>query len=142
MNVTFRFETDSVRWNEIEELFRATELGGRARDKIRRAFENSSLVCFVFDGTRLIGTSRALTDWEYHATVYDVAVHPDYQRQGIGGRMMQALLEKLPVWRVLLVSDDADAQRFYQRLGFDVYQDVMARLDWGRLYDNPTQAPT
>ena len=91
---------------------------------------------------RLIGTGRALTDWEYHATIDDVAVHPDYQRQGIGGWMMQALPEKLPVWRVLLVSDDTDAQRFYRRLGFAAYQDVMARLNRDRLYDNPNRAPT
>jgi hypothetical protein len=51
--------------------------------------------------------------------------------------MMRALLEKLPVWRVTLVSDDADAQWFYRRLGFDDYQAVMARLDWNKLYDNP-----
>jgi aralkylamine N-acetyltransferase len=138
VNVTYRFDTEGVRWDEIEALFRSAGLGGRAGDKIRRAFENSTVVCFAFDGERLIGMSRALTDWEYHATIYDVAVHPDYQRLGIGSRMMQALLEKLPVWRVMLVSDDADAQRFYRRLGFDDYQDVMARLNWRNLYDNPT----
>ena len=51
--------------------------------------------------------------------------------------MMHELLDRLSVWRVLLrwSSDDADARRFYRRLGFDDYQDVMARLDWSRLYD-------
>jgi len=43
-------------------------------------------------------------------------MHPDCQRRGIGGRMIQALLEKLPVWCVRLVSDNADAQRSYRRL--------------------------
>jgi ribosomal protein S18 acetylase RimI-like enzyme len=142
VDVTYRFDIQGVDWSEVEALFRATMLGGRSGDKIRRAFEHSSVVCFVFDGTRLIGMSRALTDWEYHATIYDVAVHPDYQRRGIGSRMMQALLQKLPVWRVMLVSDDSDAQRFYRRLGFDDYGDVMARLDRERLYDNPIRTST
>jgi ribosomal protein S18 acetylase RimI-like enzyme len=109
-------------------------LGGRAGDKIRRAFESSSLVCFVFDDARLIGVSRAIPDWEYHAVIYDVAVHPDYQRRSIGSRMLSELLDRLPVWRVILVSDDADAQRFYRRLGFADYPDVLARLDRGRVY--------
>jgi hypothetical protein len=43
---------------------------------------------------------------------------------------------------VLLVSDDADAQRLYRRLGFDAYEDVMARLDWEELYDPPTRTST
>ena len=33
-------------------------------------------------------------------------------------------------------------QRFYQRLGFDAYEDVMTRLDRGKLYDHLTRAPT
>ena len=122
-------------------LFRATHLGGRAGEKVRRAFENSSLVCFVFDGTRLVGMSRAITDWEYHAVIYDVAVHPDYQRQGIGSRMMREMLDRLPVWRVMLVSDEEDGRRFYRHLGFADYPDVMARLDWQRLFDSQPESP-
>ena len=80
------------------------------------------------------GVSRAIPDWEYHAVIYDVAVHPDYQRRSFGSRMLSELLVRLPVWRVILVSDDADAQRFYRRLGFADYPDVLARLDRGRLY--------
>ena len=57
MDVTYRFTTDGVRGNEVENLFRVTELGARRGDKIRRAFENSSLVCFAFDGAQLIGSA-------------------------------------------------------------------------------------
>ena len=41
----------------------------------------------------------------------------------------------------MLVSDDKDAQRFYRRLGFSTYENVMARFDWGRLYDPPAGEP-
>ena len=105
MDLRFQFNNAGVPWSELEALFRTADLGGRAGDKIRRAFENSSVVCFVFDGPRLIGASRALTDGEYHALIYDVVIHPDYQRHGIGRQMMQALLDRLPVWRIMLVAD-------------------------------------
>jgi hypothetical protein len=36
--------------------------------------------------------------------------------------------------QAMLVADE-DAQPFYRRLGFAPYPDVMARLDWDRLYD-------
>lgn len=97
MDIAYRFDCDNVGTPELEALFAATELGGRAGDKIRRAFLNSAVVCFASDGARLVGASRAITDGEYHGLIYDVAVLPDYQRQGIGRRMMQELLARLPV---------------------------------------------
>ena len=139
MSLAYQYNCEGINWAEVEDLFRATDLGGRAGDKIRRSFEKSSLVCFVLADRRLIGVCRAITDWEYHAIIYDVAVHPAWQGQGIGSAMMHGLLTRLPVWRVMLVSDDGDARRFYQRLGFAQYDNVMARLDWGRLYDGDGQ---
>jgi GNAT superfamily N-acetyltransferase len=77
---------------------------------------------------------RALTDWEYHAFIYDVAVHPEFQKQGIGRLVMEAILAKVPVWRVMLVAS-ADVQQFYAKFGFAEHTDVRARLDWAKLAD-------
>ena|SRR5579872_4605024 len=138
--VRFQFHAQGVDWQELVALFRRTNLGGREGDKVRRAFERSSLLCFAMDGARLIAAGRALSDFEYHATIYDVAVDPDYQRGGIGTRLMRELLGRLPVWRVLLIAD-ADVQPFYQRIGFTSYDDVMAVIDRERLFDRE-QPPT
>jgi aralkylamine N-acetyltransferase len=133
-DVSFQFHSNGVDWQELLALFKRTNLGGREGDKVRRAFEHSSLVCFARCGSQLIGAARALSDFEYHATIYDVAVDPDYQRTGIGSQLMRQLLARLPVWRVLLVAD-AEAQNFYRRLGFNAYGDVMAMIDKDRLFD-------
>lgn len=132
--VRFQHETAGIDWQELIALFRLAKLGGREGDKVRRAFENSTAACFAFEGSMLIGAARALSDREYHATIYDVAVHPDYQRRGIGTRLMNELMAVLPVWRVLLVAD-GDARGFYRRLGFEPFGDVMARFDRGKLFD-------
>lgn len=134
MDIAFRFDTKAVDWKELEEVFHAAGLGGRKGDKLRRAFENSQLVCFAYDDARLVGCSRVLTDWEYHALVYDVAVRPQYQHRGIGRRMMEELLGRLKVFRVMLVAD-GEVKEFYRKLGFEIHEDVMARFDWDRLYD-------
>jgi GNAT superfamily N-acetyltransferase len=133
-DIRFQHHIRDIDWPVLESLFNAADLGGREGDKIRRAFENSQVVCFVLAGPRLIGAARALTDFEYHATVYDVVIHPDYQRQGIGAALMREVLKRLPVWRVLLIAD-GDAARFYARLGFQPYGDAMALLDRSRLRD-------
>lgn len=132
--VRFQRDTVGIDWQELISLFRLARLGGREGGKVRRAFENSTTVCFAFAGSRLVGAARALSDREYHATIYDVAVHPDYQRRGIGTRLVSELLAVLPVWRVLLVADD-DVKDFYRRLGFESFGDVMARFDRTRLFD-------
>jgi ribosomal protein S18 acetylase RimI-like enzyme len=133
---TLRFECDtrSVDWQDLVSLFRLAKLGGREGDKVRRAFENSTVVCFAFEGSKLIGAARALSDREYHATVYDVAVHPEYQGRGIGSRMMKELIAMLPVWRILLVAE-GHAREFYRRLGFEPFGDVMGRFDDAKLFD-------
>jgi len=132
--IRFQCDANFVDWQELLSLFKLASLGGRDGDKVRRAFENSTVVCFAFDETTLIGAARAISDREYHATIYDVAVHPEYQRRGIGTRLMSELLAMLPVWRVLLVAD-GDAREFYQRLGFAPFGDVMGRFDHTKLFD-------
>jgi aralkylamine N-acetyltransferase len=132
--VTLQRNSDGIDWSALVDLFMLTNLGGREGDKIKRAFEKSDLVCFARDASKLVGAARALSDFEYHATIYDVVVHPDYQRRSVGSRMMKALLSSLPVWRVLLVAD-ANVRPFYERLGFEPFGDVLARFDSTRLYD-------
>lgn len=139
MAIDFHTDLEQVDWAALEALFVTAGLGGRSGDKLRRAFVQSSAVCLAYDGGRLVGASRALSDGEYHTLIYDVAVHPACQRQGIGRRLVESLLERLPAWRTMLVADE-EVQPFYARLGFASYPDVMARLDWGRLYDESPPA--
>jgi ribosomal protein S18 acetylase RimI-like enzyme len=134
--IRFQHDAQGVDWQELVGLFKLVDLGGREGNKIQRAFENSTVVCFAIDGSRLVGAARALSDREYHATVYDVAIHPDYQRRGVGTNLMNELLAALPVWRVLLVAG-GEARRFYQRLGFEPCGDMMARFDRTMLFDPP-----
>src|SRR5215469_822748 len=133
-SVRLKRDCKGIDWLALVELFKLADLGGREGDKVRRSFEKSDVVCFAFDGPKLVGAARALSDFEYHATIYDVAVHPHYQRQSIGTRIMNELLSALPVWRVVLVVDD-DVRPFYCRLGFEPFGNVFARIDRSKLCD-------
>jgi len=132
--VRFQLDIAGVDSQELISLFRLAKLGGREGEKVQRAFQNSTAVCFAFDGPRLVGAARALSDREYHATIYDVAVHPAYQRRGIGTRLVNELISMLPVWRVLLVAD-GEVTEFYRRLGFEPFGNVMGRLDNAKLFE-------
>ena len=134
--IEFRRDHSDVDWKELETLFSLVDFGGRKGEKLRRAFLNSQAVCYAYESQRLVSAARAISDGEYHAVIYDVAVHPDYQGKGVGGLVMLELLEQLPVWRVMLAAS-GDVQPFYKKLGFSSYPDVLARLNWDNLYDNP-----
>jgi ribosomal protein S18 acetylase RimI-like enzyme len=138
-DIEFHNNHSRVDWQELEGLFTLTKLGGRKGDKLRRAFLNSQVVCYAYDGDRLVGVGRAITDGEYHAFVYDVAIHPRYQGRGLGTKVVRTLLNRLPVWRTMLVAS-ADVQPFYALVGFAPYPDVMARLNPDKLYDAPALA--
>ena len=82
MSVRLKLDCNGIDWLALIDLFKLSDLGGREGDKVRRSFERSDVVCFAFDGPKLVGSARALSDFEYHATIYDVAVHPAYSKTG------------------------------------------------------------
>lgn len=123
-----------IDWAELETLFKKAGLGGRQASKLQRAYASSTLVLFIFDEHRLIATARAISDLEYHAGIYDVAVLPEYQGQGLGREMLAYLLAHLKVWRVILVCDP-DVEDFYGKFGFEKMNGVMAKMDRESLYD-------
>jgi len=137
--IQLQWSCDGINPVELGELFRAAGLSGREGEKVLRAFRNSTLACFATADNQLIGAGRALSDREYHATLYDIAVHPSHQRRGIGTRIVTEFLSRLPVWRMLLVADES-AQPFYRRLGFQPYGDVMARIDPQKLHGTPSRS--
>lgn len=50
----------------------------------------------AWDGARLIGAVRVLTDGYFFATVPEILVDPDYQRRGIGRELMFRALTTAP----------------------------------------------
>ncbi|MEL6798761.1 MAG: GNAT family N-acetyltransferase [Pseudomonadota bacterium] len=81
------------------------------------------------DGT-LIGMGRLIGDGGAFAQVTDIAVHPDWQGQGLGHRIMDALMAwadvTLPKGAYISLIADPGAERLYERHGFQ-HRTGMAR---------------
>lgn len=60
-------------------------------EKTKAAFLNSSYAVFALDGGRIVGTGRALSDNKAWTLITDVAVLPEYRRQGIGGELLEQI---------------------------------------------------
>ena len=79
-------------------------------------------VCLRKDG-ELIGMGRVIGDGGLNYEIVDVAVHPDFQRQGLGYRIMEELTNWLhanapPSAYVCLIADHG-APALYAKFGFE-----------------------
>jgi ribosomal protein S18 acetylase RimI-like enzyme len=108
---------DPEDWVGLAQLIEAAGLGKRDPNLTERIFKGSYALCFAYEEARLIGTARAISDGVNSSVIYDVVVHPDYQGLGVGKRIMQDLVSRLPERSVMLVSS-VDRCGFYRKLGF------------------------
>lgn len=130
MTIRYSFDCEHIDWNEVATVFGRAPLGNRRRDpeRLRRAFEASYAVLFAFDSERLIGVGRALSDGEFQAAIYDLALLPEYQGRGIGSELVRMLCARVPVDNIILYAVPG-REGFYERLGFKKMRTAMARLN-------------
>ena len=120
-HIQFCIGRDRADIAQIQELFKATAFWARERkiEDWEIAIGNSEPVVTVWDGSRAIGFARATSDGIYRATIWDVAIHPDYQGAGLGRQLVQTVLSHprmCRVERVYLMT--TYKQSFYERIGF------------------------
>lgn len=69
---------------------------------------------------QLVGFARVISDGHLHAFITEMIVHPDFQRRGIGARLLSSLLtasHKAGISDIQLFSAKGKAA-FYRRHGF------------------------
>ncbi len=118
MNVSIEYGTEQIDWAALCEIFRLAPLGTREPDKLKIAAENSFAVCTALVDGRMVGFGRAISDGQYQSAIYDVVVLPEFQNQGVGKTIMNALIEKLPKKSTVLIFVAPGKQDFYRKFGF------------------------
>ena len=110
---------DEITQDEVIALYTANELSSAQKpDQLLPALRNShTLVTARLDG-RLVGIGNAISDGHLVAYFPHMLVHPNFQGQGIGKKMMQAMLSKYAGFHQLMLTADGDAIEFYRTLGF------------------------
>ena len=69
------------------------------------------------DGT-LVGVARVLDDGAIHASLWDVIVHPDRRRRGIGTALVRAALDQCTDRRLIALVSTPSAVPFFAAMGF------------------------
>lgn len=114
--IHYQLGIEDVNWQEMHDtLIKDQFHNGRSVEQYRISFENSHTVVIAYDGDKLIGTVRALSDGVCNAYIVDVWTLTAYRKQGIARKMMELALEQLQGQHVYLWTDDQQA--FYEAIG-------------------------
>lgn len=62
----------------------------------------------------------------FHSVIYDLAVHPEFQNQGIGTELVHKCREKFLDSEWLVQTESAEA--FYEKIGFNVNKDIFLSI--------------
>ena len=87
---------------------------------------NSDFLIACRDGEKIVGCARIFWDKGYIAYLADVMVKPEYQKQGIGKRMVSECIcfidrQLKDGWRIKIVIVSAKGkERFYEKFGFEL----------------------
>ena len=125
MGIRLGTDIGEVDWEQAKADLAADEFdNGRSARALRRSFENSQHVSFAFDGDRVVGMARLLSDGVCNAYLLDVWTATSHRHQGIASTMVRELLQHVLGQHVALQTEDAQA--LYEGLGFRPQPELMS----------------
>lgn len=96
-------------------------------ENFNKNFINSTVVISAWDGEKLVGCIRVLSDKMFRSVIYDLAVLPKYQGNVIGKELVSRCREQFPnsEW---LVQTTTERASFYENIGFKINKDVFLSI--------------
>ncbi|SIS73373.1 MULTISPECIES: GNAT family N-acetyltransferase [Alicyclobacillus] len=120
MNIEYS-STRPVSGPQLADVFRRSGIRRPVDDlaRMERMARAADLMVTAWDGERLVGVARSLTDFCFCCYLSDLAVDRAYQRQGIGKRLVEITREALSDEVMLLLLAAPTAMSYYPHIGFD-----------------------
>jgi predicted GNAT family N-acyltransferase len=84
----------------------------------------TSVVVGAWEGDRLVGFARAMSDGVYRALVDDVVVDQDRRGKGVGDELVRRLLDRLAGVEAVFLRCGEDLVPYYARHGFERARNV------------------
>jgi len=82
----------------------------------------TNLLCTAWDGEKLVGIARSITDFEYSCYLSDLAVDEKYQKQGIGKQLIRLTRSKLGHKAKIILLSAPKAEAYYPKVGFEAHK--------------------
>lgn len=117
MELEIKLDCADVNWQFVAETLKRVGMAYAEPAAHKKSFENSQVTVFIRREGQLIGFGRAISDGVFQAAIYDVAILPEYQAEGIGAIIIRTIMAKLSNCNFILYAAPGK-EGFYQKLGF------------------------
>ena len=109
---------------DIEKIIEVFESSGiirptKEKERIRSMFENANLIYFAYNNGELIGLARCVTDFSYCCYLSDLAVKKEYQKQGVGKKLIEKVREHIGEKVSLILLAANSAMNYYHKIDFE-----------------------
>ena len=84
-------------------------------------FDYGNVYIGAYDGDKLVGLARVMTDFVYTSYLSDLAIDEAYQHQGIGKQLIIEVKKFIPRAKVILLSAPA-AEGYYPKIGMQKHE--------------------
>ena len=107
--------------HELSDLFKASGIKRPVEDlnRVKNMIDNSNLLVTAWDGEKLVGVARALSDFSYCCYLSDLAVDKEYQNQGIGHELVNEIQKLIGDESNLVLLSAPEAMEYYPKIGFE-----------------------
>ncbi|MCX7399851.1 MAG: GNAT family N-acetyltransferase [Planctomycetales bacterium] len=118
--IDYQLEPELSAEEFIDVLVRST-LGERRpvddRERIESMLKNADLIVTARSNGRLVGVSRAITDFAFCTYLSDLAVDESCQKQGIGRKLIEQTHEAAGLMTRLILIAAPKARSYYPHIG-------------------------
>lgn len=113
--------TRAITTGEFIDLLRRSTLAERRPvddpSCIEEMLRHGNLLCTAWDGDKLVGVARSVTDFAYCCYLSDLAVDQAYQKRGIGKELIRLTQSQLGPRATLILLSAPAAVDYYPRIG-------------------------
>lgn len=127
MGIEIRTSLEGVDWERVSSLLACFGLSHEDAPTQQLIFERSYAAAFAYDGDKLIGCGRALSDGIVQAALYNIALEEAYHGKQTGRALINSLLEQVKGCTVILYTHPKTVG-LYEKFGFRRQKTGMVKL--------------
>lgn len=111
----------SISAEQLAQVFSRSGIRRPVEDLPRLAgmLAHANVLVTAWDGERLVGVARGLSDFHYCCYLSDLAVDRECQRSGIGRKLVDTVRSLIGEKSMLLLLAAPEAMAYYPRIGFE-----------------------
>lgn len=114
--------TSKINASQFKEVLIQSTLGERRPindlSRLQHMLDHAQILITAWQGKRLVGISRAISDFSYCTYLSDLAVDKEFQGRGIGKSLVKRTMQMAPSAKLILLSAPK-AVEYYPKIGLE-----------------------